>query len=182
MAKNTYKEIIEPSLVYGGIIGGVILLHTVILLILKASFSTYAQIAGNLLPIILMAWALYAYRKEYLGGYMSYSKGLGMGVMFSIVSAIIGTIYFIILVKWIDPTYMEQVNMFAEEKMLKKGMSEDIIEQSMEMTARFRTIGFTAVSSFFGGIIMGAIYSAIIMIFMKKESRDPFANVPATEQ
>ena len=179
MAKNTYKEVIEPSLIYGGIIGGVILLHTVVLHIMNATFSTYSIVMGYILPIGLYTYALYTYRKEYLGDVMTYSKGLGMGVMFSVVYAMISTGYLIVLVKLIDPNYLELVKQMAEEKMLKKGLNEEAIEQTMEMSERFRSLGFMTIAGFLGITLMGTIYSLIIMIFLKKEPKDPFANVEA---
>ena len=179
MAKNTYKEVIEPSLIYGGIIGGVILLHSVVLHIMNATFSTYGQVMAYLLPIGLLTYALYTYRKEYLGDAMPYSRGLGMGVLFSVVYAMISTAYLIVLVKFIDPNYLELVRQMAEEKMLKKGLNEEAIEQTMEMSERFRSLGFMTIAGFFGIIFMGTVYSLIIMIFLKKEPKDPFVNVDA---
>ncbi len=179
MAKNTYKELIEPSLIYGGIIGGIILIHSFILQIMNANFSTYASVMGIILPVGLLSYCLYSYRKEYLGGIMTYSKGLGMGVMFSIVYAIIGTAYLIILIKAIDPNYLELAKQAYEEKLLNKGYSEDIIEKTMEFQKRFMTFGFMTIAGFFGTIFMGTIFSIIIMIFLKKEPNDPFASVEA---
>jgi hypothetical protein len=177
MAKNTYKEIIEPSLIYGGIIGGVILLHSVVLQIMNATFSTYSQVMGYILPIGLLTYTLYSYRKEYLGGIMPYSRGLGMGVLFSVVFAMIGTAYLIVLIKFIDPNYLELAKQIAEEKLIKKGYPDEVIEKGMEYQARFMTFGFITIAGFFLTILMGTIFSLIIMIFLKKEPKDPFANV-----
>jgi uncharacterized membrane protein len=102
-----------------------------------------------------------------------------MGVLFSVVYAVITTAYLIILIKFIDPNYMELVRQMTEEKLLKKGLSEDVIEQAMEMDERFRTLGFMSIAGFFGSIFFGTIFSLVIMIFLKKESKDPFANVEA---
>ncbi len=177
MTKNTFKNVIEPSLIYGGIIGGVIILHSAILQIMNATFSTYGQIMAYVLPIGLLIFTLHSYRKEYLGGIISYQKGLGMGVMFSVVYAILATAYLIVLIKFIDPHYLELVSQMAEEKMLNKGMDDAVIEKAMEMTEKFRTLGFMAIAGFLGAIFMGTIYSAIIMIFLKKDPEDPFASV-----
>ena len=177
MNNSKYKNVIEPSLIYGAIIGGVIILHSVVLYVMNATFSTYGQIMGYVLPFLLLIYALYTYRKEYQNGILRYSKGVGMGVMFSIVSSILGVVYLIILIKFIDPGYLELVNNFAEEKLLQKGLDEEKIEQAMEMTERFRSLGFMSISLVLSGILSGAIYSVIIMIFLKKEPKDPFVSV-----
>jgi hypothetical protein len=171
------EKTLKPALLYGSIIGGILVLHSILLYIMNASFSTYAQVMAYVLPIALLAYALNSYRKEYGGGYLTYSKGVGMGVLFSVVSSLIALIYFIILIKVIDPGYLELMNRMVEEKLLAKGLSEDMIESTMKMTERFRSPWILAISSFLGGIIMGTIYSLIIMIFVKKVPANPFANV-----
>ena len=175
MEKN--KSLLMPVLLYGCIIGGVMVLHSVLMQMTNSTFSTYGQIMAYVLPFLLMLYSLHAYRQEYNGGILRYSQGIGMGTMFSIVSSVITVLYLIILVKFIDPDYLEMVNRMAEEKMLEKGLNEDMIERSMAMTKRFRSLGFMSVAGFFGGIIVGIIYSLIIMIFLKKEPSDPFVSV-----
>jgi tetrahydromethanopterin S-methyltransferase subunit F len=179
MVKNTYKELVEPSLIYGLIIGFVSLLFSVVMQVMNASFSSTASFAGIIISIGLYAYCLFSYRKEYHGGFMSYSRGVGMGALFSVVSAIIGTAYLIVLIKYIDPGYLEMARKVAEEKLLEKGLPDESIEQMMEMSDRFRTLGFMAITGFFGSIIMGTVFSVIIMIFLKKEPKDPFASVEA---
>jgi len=171
------KSKIGPVFLYGSIIGVVTVLQSVILHMTNSTFSTIGLIMGYVLPFALLVYALYAYRKEYMDGYLRYSQGIGMGVLFSIVSSAIAVIYLIILVKFIDPNYPELINQMAEEKMLKKGLDEEMIESSMEMTKGLRSLGFMVVSGFIGGIISGTISSLIIMIFLKKEPKDPFASV-----
>jgi len=41
MANNSYKKTFEPALLYGAITGGAIILHSIILYTLDASFSGY---------------------------------------------------------------------------------------------------------------------------------------------
>ena len=177
MANNTYKKTFEPALLYGGITGGVILLHSVILYTMDATFSVYAQVAAYILPVAMITIVLYMYRKEYRGGVMSYSQGLGMGTLLMVVAGIISAVYTYILIKYIDPDFVKVIIQMQEDKMLAKGMDEATIEQAMSFTEKFKSPGFMAFSSFFGSVIMGVIISAIVSIFLKKEPKDPFAAV-----
>jgi len=177
MANNTYKTTFEPALLYGGITGGAILLHSVILYALDASFSTYAKIAGYILPVALISLVLYLYRKEYRGGVMSYSQGLGMGTLLMVVAGIISAVYMYIFMKYIDPDFVKVIAQMSEDAMLKKGMDEATIEQAMSFTEKFRSPIFMTITSFFSTVIMGAIISALVSIFLKKEPKDPFAGV-----
>jgi hypothetical protein len=177
MANNTYKKTFEPALLYGGITGGAILLHSVILYALDASFSTYAQIMGYALPVALIFLVLFLYRKEYLGGAMTYSQGLGMGTLIMVVAGIIGAVYMFVFMKYIDPDYVKLIVQMSEEKMIARGMDEATIEQTMSFTEKFRSVGFMTIGSFFGSVLMGAIISAILSIFLQKAPKDPFAAV-----
>jgi hypothetical protein len=177
MANNIYKKTIEPALLYGGITGGAILLHSVVLYAMDASFSGYSVISGYVLPAGLIFLVLYLYRKEYLGGAMSYSQGLGMGTLLMVVAGIISAIYTYVFIKYIDPDFVKLVVQMQEEKLIAKGMDDATIEQAMSFTEKFRSLGFMTIGSFFNSVFMGAIISAIVSIFLKKEPKDPFAAV-----
>lgn len=177
MSNDTFKSKLEPALLYGAIVGGVIILQSIVLFAMDASFSVFSQISGFLLPALLLAYVLYLYRKEHMAGSMTYSQSIGMGVLISVVSGIIGSIYMYIHIKYIDTEFLNNMVRMQEEKMLEKGLDEAAIEQAMEFTAKMRGTGFMVISSLIGSIFMGTIYSAIISIFLKKEPKDPFASV-----
>ena len=177
MENSSYKKTIEPALLYGGIIGGVSVLHSIILYTLDASFSVYAQVSGYLMPIILISVVLYLYRNEYRGGYMTYSQSLGAGSLFMVVAGIIVAVYMFIFLKYLDPDYIKLVVQMQEEKLIAKGMDEAMIEQSMEFTEKMRSAGAMAVMAFLFTAFFGVIITLIVSIFLKKEPKDPFAAV-----
>jgi hypothetical protein len=177
MSNTSYKKTFEPALLYGGITGGAIILHSIILYTLNASFSVYAQVTGYLLPIALITLVLYLYRKEYLGGYMTYTQGLGMGSLIMVIAGIIGAVYMFIFLKYIDPGFIKVVFQMQEDKMLEKGMDEAAIEQAMAFTEKMRSVGVMTAVSFISTAFMGFVFSAIVSIFLKKEPKDPFAAV-----
>jgi len=177
MSNNSYKNTIEPALLYGGITGGAILLHSVVLYALDASFSIYSQIMGYLLPIALLVLVLSMYRKEKLNGVMSYSQSFIMGSLTMVVAGVISAIYMFVFIKYIDPDFVNVMMQMQEDKMLEKGMDEAAIEQAMDFTSKMRSVGFLTVMAFVGTAFMGVIFSAIVSIFLKKESKDPFAGV-----
>lgn len=177
MSNNAYKKTFEPALLYGGITGGAILLHSVVLYALDASFSVYAQIMGYLLPIALLFLVLYLYRNEKMGGIMSYTQSLGMGSLIMVVAGIISAVYMYVFIKYIDPDFVNVMTQMQEEKLLEKGMDEASIEATMEFTSKMKSAGVLAVISFLGTAFMGVIFSAIVSIFLKKEPKDPFAAV-----
>jgi hypothetical protein len=177
MANNTYKITIEPALLYGAITGGALVLHSVILYALDASFSTFAKVSGYVVPIAIIFLVLYMYRKEYRGGFMSYSQGLGMGTLIMVVAGLISAVYTFIFMKYIDPDFVKQIAQISEDAMLEKGMDEATIEQAMAFTEKFRSVGFMTIMSLVSSAIMGLVISAIVSIFLKKENTNPFAEV-----
>jgi hypothetical protein len=177
MSNNAYKKTIEPALLYGGITGGAILLHSVVLYALDASFSVYAQIMGYILPIALLYLVLSLYRKEKMGGIMSYTQSLGMGSLIMVVAGIISAVYMYVFIKYIDPNFINVMMQMQENKMLEKGMDEATIEKAMEFTSKMRSVGFMTIMAFVWTAFMGVIFSAIVSIFLKKEPKDPFAAV-----
>ncbi len=177
MSNTSYKKTFEPALLYGGITGGAIVLHSIILYILDASFSTYSEISVYLLPAALLTLVLYLYRNEYLNRSMTYSQSLGMGSLIMVVAGIIGAVYMYIFLKYLDPGFINLVIQVQEEKMIAKGMDEAMIEQAMAFTEKMRSVGVMTIMSFISTAFMGFIYSLIVSIFLKKELKDPFASV-----
>jgi hypothetical protein len=58
-----------------------------------------------------------------------------------------------------------------EQAMLDRNMSEEEIEQSMEMTRRFMTPGLMSIMAVFGYTFMGFIFSLILSFFLKRENK-----------
>lgn len=177
MSNSSFKSTLEPALLYGAIVGGVGILHSIVLYAMDASFSTFSQFSGVILPILTLTYVLYLYRKEQMGGIVSYSQSLGMGALIMVVAGVISAIYTYIHIKYIDTDFLNAMGRMQEEQMLEKGLDEAAIEQAMEFTSKMRSTGVFVFTAFFGSAFMGVIYSAIISIFLKKAPADPFASV-----
>ena len=93
MKSKSYTTFIEPALIYGGILGIVYIVISVIIHILNANFSVANQIVNIVLPVAGLTYCLYMYRKEYLGNYMSYGRAFGMGVTIMIIAGILAAAY-----------------------------------------------------------------------------------------
>lgn len=127
------------------------------------SLISYAAMIGIIL------WGQKKYRDEELGGFISYGKSLGFGVLVSLFSAIIYGFYFFILVGIIDTAYMSKLLEVIIEKYEEMGMTDDQIEAAVEMVKKFQSPIITVVSTIFSFVFMGTIFSLITSIFVKKE-------------
>lgn len=177
MKSDFQSRVLEPSLLYGGIIGVFTIVHSVIVIMTGATYSTYNQIATYIIPVIGLAYCLPAYRREYLNDQMPYGKSFVMGLLILFVAGLISLIYTYVYISFINPDFFRESEIVMEEKLLQKGMDPDMIETIMERTSRMRTPKWTIITSLLFTIVYGAIVSLIVSAFTKKESEEPFKDV-----
>jgi hypothetical protein len=107
------------------------------------------------------------------GGFISYGKALGSGVLISFFCGILVGFFMYVFMKVIDTdqkllsTMLEQ----NEQAMLKQNLSEEQIEQSMEIAQKFMTPGVISVMSVFGYTLIGLPISLVAAFFIKREDK-----------
>lgn len=132
-----------------------------------ASWFTYVYIAA----FIFLAQK---YFKDNGDGFMSYGQGLGISLWMGLLS-IVSSIFTYIYVKFIDTNFIQQLLDRAREKMEAGGnMSEEQIDQAMQMTAKFMTPEMMLGFGFVGGFIITIIIALIVTIFTQKKSPEAF--------
>jgi predicted PurR-regulated permease PerM len=112
-------------------------------------------------------------RDKLEGGFISYGRSLGSGVLISLFCGILLAFFMYLFMKFID-TEQEMIKKVLEQNeqaMLDRNMSEEEIEQSMEMTRRFMTPGLMSIMAVFGYTFMGFIFSLILSFFLKRENK-----------
>jgi hypothetical protein len=168
--ENTSNSPVKSSMLYGLYLGIALVFIHIIQYVMDVynppfwvSLISYAAMIG----IIFMGQK--KYRDEEIGGFISYGKSLGFGVLISLFAAIIYGFYFFILVGIIDTTYMSKLLEVIIEKYEEMGMTDDQIEVAVEMVKKFQSPIITVISSIFTFVLMGTIFSLITSIFVKKE-------------
>jgi hypothetical protein len=163
-----------PALTYAGIIVGVIIVHTIIIDILGLYFSTYSQIAGFAIPLGGIAFAIYGYRKEYNNNIISYQKALGFGVFVAVLIGLATSAFSIIYSHYINPELLTIGKQMAEEKLINRGMSDEMIEQAMKTQEKFQAPVWALTMGTLFMTLIGTIFSLIAAAFLKKEPEHPF--------
>jgi flagellar biosynthesis protein FliQ len=146
--------------------------------ILVTLFSVILYVTGqtqnktlSYLPIVIyavcIALAQINYRNHDLNGVISYGQAVGFGVAVMLFSGIITALYNLIILK-IDPSLIEQIKIMQEDAYLKNGMNEEMIEKTMEMSAKFMTPGIMAIMGLLGSVFIGTIISLVTSIFVKR--------------
>lgn len=119
-------------------------------------------------------WLAHAEYKKQNGGFMEYGQGLGIGMILSAVYGVLNAIFIYIYTSFVDPTLMAgQLEKSRAQMEAGGNMSDDQIEQGMEMAAKFTTPGalffITIITMLITGLILSLIISAIT-----KNSRPEF--------
>ncbi len=135
--------------------------------------SKVPQLLGYVILIIFIIFGIKSYRDNDLGGYISYGKSLGTGVLISICGGLISGIFSIVFFKYIAPDMIQKIIESAQQKMADKGMSEEQVQMAISYTEKFMSPMWLFIWSIVGAALAGLIFSLLISIFMKKE-QNPF--------
>jgi hypothetical protein len=161
-----------------GLILGVISI-AITLLLYVADYTLMADWKVGLFSFaVFIGYAIYAgigYRKE-IGGFIEFGKAFQHGLIIFAVSALISTIFNILLYSVIDPELpgkLTEASMEATAAMMEKfGVPEDQLEEAMEKaredTAKRFTVSGLATGYLFA-LIFCAIFALITGAIVKKK-------------
>ena len=158
------------SLNYGLITGVVITVYSLILYVLEVPMESFlTRWLPYLFYIIAMFWSIDAWKKKHSNGFASFGQAYGIAFRVTFIAALIGIIYFVLLITLIDPGVLDAIKEAQEEAMIDRGMSDEEIEQSMKIAGIFTSPGGMAIM----GTVMSAIFLALLSLIpaaiMKKE-------------
>jgi hypothetical protein len=132
------------------------------------------QWIGYLILIATLYIGITNYRNNDQGGYISYSRSLGTGVLIGLFGGIITGFFTVIMFTVIDPGLAQKIVEKAQEDMIEKGnMSEEQITMAISWTQKFMNPIVLFLFSILGSVFMSFIFSLVISIFTKKE-QTPF--------
>jgi len=109
-----------------------------------------------------------SFRDKNCGGYLSYGRSLGSGVIISLVVGVIMAVFTFLFYQYFDPSELQKIVEIAEQNMADQGLTDDQIEQAMSFSKMFMSPVGMSVSMVFGMAFWGTIFSLIIAIFLKK--------------
>jgi hypothetical protein len=120
-----------------------------------------------------MTMAIKSHRDEDLGGYISYGKSVGTGILISVFGGAIVGVFSIVLFTLIDPAMTERILDTARQQMIENGLPDDQVEQAVEISRQFLTPIWLFVFGLVGSAVVGLILSLIVSVFTKREA-SPF--------
>jgi putative exporter of polyketide antibiotics len=168
--ENQKVNTTKSAMTYGLILAlGLIVFHLLQYIMDVYKPPTWVSLLNYAIIIGGIVYGTIRFRNDELGGYISYGRSLGMGVLISVFASIVYGFYFYLLTAVIDPGYMENVFKMLEETYLEMGMDYDQVETTMGMVKKFQTPLLMVLSNVFGFTFIGTIFSLIVSIFIKKE-------------
>lgn len=168
-------NLLNFSLNKGAVLGLLLIIFTFILHFLDAIQNQMLASMAWLIVIGGIVWAHSEYKKQN-EGFMSYSQGLGIGVLVSLIGGLIVSVFSALLMHFIDPTILKNILNQTRRKLEQDPrMTDEIIEQTMSITETMMQPHWLIIISLISYLIVGLILSLIIAAFTKKTPETPFA-------
>lgn len=149
-------------------------------------YSLFLFMSGNIgqswtgiMSIIISIGGLVLAMREFRtlnGGYMTFGEGTTVGTVTGLISGLLGTAFSWFYMTIIDTNVMANMTEKTREALEANGsLSDDQIDQQMEMMERFQTPGMILGFGLIAAVIGSVIFAMIVAAFMKKEKPSPFA-------
>jgi uncharacterized protein (DUF697 family) len=144
-----------------------------------AYFLVVTSIGGDMTEGV-WAWLIYPitiamiflaqkYFKDNGDGFMTYGQGVGISFWVGLVSGAIGAIFFLLYVKFIDPSFITMIKDKQIQKMEEAGRSQEQIDQGMKIAGIFMTPIAMSLIRFIGGIFGNVVTGLLVSIFTQKK-------------
>lgn len=162
---------LKSSATNGAILGLISILFVVITYMTGDIYtgSTWLNLLGIAVSVAALIYLALSYRKTVCGGYITYGNAFIYCWVTYIFAGVISVAFMVLLQTVIEPDYMEKMADVQREMMLKQGMSDSQMEQTMAITAKFQSPLIVAIAGFIGNALVGLVISLITAIFVKKD-------------
>lgn len=153
-----------------GIIGGLAgILISLILFISNLQYESWSKWLQSLIMIVaifLGVKAIAAAHKNRLIPFGILFKG---GMIITAIISIISVVYFFFYANFIETDFINNLLELSRKQMAERGLSEEQIEQGIELSKKFMSPTIMAVISTFSSLFIGAIVSLISAAVLKKD-------------
>jgi hypothetical protein len=162
------------ALKWGVILGISLMLVTLIMYLTDQGSNPWFGLLTLVAMVSVLVLSMQEYRKLN-GGFMTYGEGFGIGALLSAVAGLLSSLFNTFYNVVIDPTIQQRAFEQARERLEDQGqLSDEQIDQALEISQKFQSPGFTFIAGVFGTIIMGAILSLIIAAIIRRNRSNPF--------
>jgi hypothetical protein len=150
---------------YGVYIGGSMIAADFILNLIMPNATSTLNFILVLILIVGLFLTMKHTRDYLMGGYISYGDSFKNGFITSILSSFVFLVYYYAMLKFNPATFEKMMEIFLQE-LANKGSSEEEMEVYMKLMGP----GIFSFSMFFSNILYGAVFSALLGFFIKRDN------------
>ena len=156
---------------YGIILGLVFIVVGMIIQFMNLDFEVMQKIS-YINYILLIAALVLAHKafKDGGDGFMTFGQGLGTGMLISVISGVLSSVFSYIYIKFIDDSMLTQIYDAQVQKLEAQGMDDQQIENTMKIASKFMSAEMIPVWGILGMVVMGLIISLLVTLFTKKSN------------
>ena len=130
-------SMLKQTMTFGAIIALILVVYGILLYILDLTFNKVLGYVQYVVLFIGIFLATKTYRDKSLGGFISYGKALGFGVLISVFVGIVTIFFGYIMMRYIDPGLIDKYLVIAEERLQNsRFIPEDQIPDALERSKR----------------------------------------------
>ncbi len=168
---------IKPTVLRYALIGSLILVAFTLISQLTGlsthpswSVRTLTSLSSIIIMFLVFRSAIISYRDHENEGLVTLGKGFMISFWITLIMALVSTVFFIIMITYIDSSVIDFARDEAIRGMEEKGLSDDEIDQAMSYTEMFMGPVFFSIAAFFSTVVIGAIVGLVTAIIYKKEA------------
>ena len=136
----------------------------------KLAAGQQLQWIGLIMMGVVLWLGIKAVRQESENQAMSYGRGVGTGVLISLYSGLMSSVYQFIHFKFVNPNFADYQIEMLRSKWAAAGMGDAQMEQAEHFTRMMMTPLMSAILAPIFVVVVGLIISLIIAIFLKRNA------------
>jgi len=153
-----------------GIIGGLAaIILSVVLYIFNLQYMSGMQLLSMLIMFTCTFLCVRTVRSMHPIGLLPFGRGFCAGFFTCLLISLIGMLFFLIYIQYIDTNYYEQLKIIARDKMFEKGLSEQQVEMALKMQAKYMSPGFTMLFAGLMNLFLSVFFALISAGILKKK-------------
>ena len=158
----------KRSLFYGVLLGGILIGYSLIGYLFGLSGNNILDWIQNIVIIVGLGWSIKHFRDRYMGGYLEFGQGFGLGALTSIFGGTLVSVYNYVLFKYIDSSLLQQLKDTAIEEAMQRNSSEAELEMMDKILQFVYTPGMFLIGGILAAALGGIVISLILAAILKK--------------
>lgn len=166
----------QMALTNGLLTGFVLILISLVFYLLNDPTNQIATYISYVVIIAGIVWSTLAWRRDGLGGYITYGQAVGIGSYTILFTALISAVYMFVFMQFIDPGVKDIFIAQAEEQILTRtpDIPDEQLDAALALTERMFNPLILAISTLFTYGLLGVLFSLITSAFLKKKAPESF--------